>query len=207
MTRLAVSFLSLLLFAGAGIGPARGDAGPPPAGFAGSTAGRFLVAAPSMPDPRFAGTVIYMCVHDENGAFGLVVNRRIVLAPGTQVAMRLGIDAEATEDPVAVHWGGPVVPARGFVLHTADYASASTVPVSGGMAFSVDPAAVADLVSGAGAASALFALGYAGWRPGQLEGELARDDWLIATADSAFVFDRAPETMWRAALKRVELDL
>lgn len=209
--RLAVPFLSFLLLAGAtGAAPAPGggaDEAPRPAPFAGSIAGKFLVAAPSMPDRRFARTVIYMCVHDENGAFGLIVNRRMALAPGTHVAMRLGIDAEATEDPVAVHWGGPVAPARGFVLHTADYVSASTVPVSGGMAFSVDPAAVADLVSGAGAAGALFALGYSGWSPGQLESELARDDWLVATADSAFVFDRAPETMWRAALERVELDL
>lgn len=177
------------------------------AGAAESTAGRFLVAAPSMPDPRFARTVIYMCVHDENGAFGLVVNRRMGAAPGTAIAERLGLDAAASDAPVAMHWGGPVAPRRGFILHGADYASDSTVPVAGGVAFSVDSAAVADLLSGAGPGKAIFAFGYSGWSPGQLEGELARDDWLVVAADRAFLFDGDPETMWRAALDRVEIDL
>ena len=172
-----------------------------------STAGRLLAAAPSMPDPRFAGTVVYMCVHDANGAFGLIVNRRMGRVPGTAVAERLGIPGEASEAPVALHWGGPVAPGRGFVLHSGDYASRSTVPVAGGVAFSVDEAAVSDLLSGAGPERAVFAFGYAGWAPGQLEGELARGDWLPAPADPAFLFDRDPETMWEEALDRVEVDL
>ena len=172
-----------------------------------STAGRLLAAAPSMPDPRFAGTVVYMCVHDANGAFGLVVNRRMGTVPGTAVAERLGITGEASEAPVALHWGGPVAPGRGFVLHGGDYASRSTVPVADGVAFSVDEAAVSDLLSGAGPERALFAFGYAGWAPGQLEGELARGDWLLAPADADFLFDRDPETMWEEALDRVEVDL
>ena len=172
-----------------------------------STAGRLLAAAPSMPDPRFAGTVVYMCVHDADGAFGLVVNRRMGTVPGTAVAERLGVAGEASEAPVALHWGGPVAPGRGFVLHTGDYASRSTVPVAGGVAFSVDEAAVSDLLSGAGPERAVFAFGYAGWAPGQLEGELARGDWLLAPADADFLFDRDPETMWEEALDRVEVDL
>ena len=178
-----------------------------PAGAGESIAGKLLVAAPSMPDPRFAGTVIYICVHGGGGAFGLVVNRRLGLVPGTEVAARLGIDAAESAAPVALHRGGPVAPGRGFILHTADYASVSTVPVADGIAFSVDEAAVADLVAGQGAERALFAFGYAGWSPGQLEGELARDDWLVVSADSAFLFDRDPETMWQAALDRMEIAL
>ena len=177
------------------------------AGAAESTLGRLLVAAPSMPDARFARTVIYMCVHSENGAFGLVVNRRMGAAPGSAIAEQLGIDVQEGDDPVAMHWGGPVAPRRGFVLHTAEYASESTVPVAGGVSFSVDSAAVADLLSGAGPERAIFAFGYAGWSPGQLEGELARDDWLVVSADREFLFDRAPETMWKAALERVEMSL
>ena len=110
-----------------------------------------------MPDPRFTGTVIYMCVHDANGAFGLVVNQRMETVPGTAVAERLGIAGEASDAPVALHWGGPVAPGRGFVLHGGDYASRSTVPVAGGVAFSVDEAAVSDLLSGAGPERPVFA--------------------------------------------------
>ncbi len=172
-----------------------------------SISGKLLVAAPSMPDPRFAETVIYMCVHDDNGALGLVLNRRMGQVPGTVIAEQFGIETEASDAAIAMHWGGPVALGRAFILHTDDYASESTVPVAGGMAFSVDSAALADLVAGRGAARAIFVLGYAGWSGGQLEGELVRDDWLIVPADSEFVFDRDPQTMWRAALDRVEIDL
>lgn len=169
--------------------------------------GKLLVAAPSMPDPRFAETVIYMCVHDTNGAFGLVVNRRMGMVPGGAVVERLGIEADASEEPVPVHWGGPVASGLGFVLHTDDYASESTVPVADGVAFSTDSMAVADLASGRGAARALLAFGYAGWSPGQLEGELARDDWVVVPAEAALVFGEDPEATWRAALDREEVAL
>ena len=197
-----LSLVALCLFAAAA-GAAAGAA----TGAAESTLGRFLVAAPSMPDPRFARTVIYMCVHNDKGAFGLVVNRRMGTAPGRAIAEQLGVEAPGGQQPVAMHWGGPVAPRRGFVLHTAEYESDSTVPVAGGVAFSVDSAAVADLLSGAGPERAIFAFGYAGWSPGQLERELSRDDWLVVPADRDFLFDRDPETMWRDALDRLEIDL
>jgi putative transcriptional regulator len=172
----------------------------------GSIAGKLLVAAPSMPDPRFRETVIYMAEHDAVGALGLIVNRRIGLVPGTAVAEQFELEVHATEDPVALHWGGPVEPGRGFVLHTTEYGSDSTAR-AGDIAYSVDQQALIDMIEGRGPAKAMLVLGYAGWGPQQLESELARDDWIIVPADAAFVFEGDQERMWQAALDRFGVDL
>jgi putative transcriptional regulator len=172
-----------------------------------SLAGKLLVAAPSMPDPRFQKTVIYMCLHDGSGALGLIVNRRMGDLPASAVAEQFGLDVKPSEDTVRLHWGGPVEPGRGFVLHSSEYQSESTEPVGPGIAFSVDNAILSDLVSGEGPERVLLVLGYSGWGAGQLESELKRDDWLVVPADAAFVFDEDFEGSWEAALQRVEVDL
>ena len=172
-----------------------------------SLAGKLLVAAPSMPDPRFQETVIYMCVHDEGGALGLIVNRRMGLVPGDAVVDQFELDAKPGPEEIPLHWGGPVDPGRGFVLHSSEYASDSTEAVSADIAFSIDSRILVDLVEGEGPDQALLVLGYAGWGAGQLESELKRDDWAVVAGDAAFVFSDDLEAMWRAALDLIEVDL
>ncbi len=172
-----------------------------------SLAGKLLVAAPSMPDPRFQQTVIYVCVHDGDGALGLIVNRRMGLVPGDAVVEQFQLEAEPGDDEIALHWGGPVDPGRGFVLHSSDYSSDSTEVVSAEIAFSIDTRILTDLVEGHGPDRALLVLGYAGWGAGQLEAELKRDDWVVVPGDAAFVFSDDLDAMWRAALDLVEVEL
>jgi len=172
-----------------------------------SLAGKLLVAAPSMPDPRFQQTVIYMCVHDDGGALGLILNRRMGLVPGEAVVEQFKLDATPGAGEIPLHWGGPVDPGRGFVLHSSEYTSDSTEAVSAEIAFSVDSRILVDLVEGQGPDSALLVLGYAGWGAGQLESELKRDDWLVVPGEAAFVFSDDLDAMWRAALDLVEVDL
>ena len=181
--------------------------GPAAVAEAESLAGKLLVAAPSMPDPRFQRAVIYMCLHDAQGALGLILNRRMAEVPASAVAKQFELDAEPSADTVPLHWGGPVEPGRGFVLHSSEYASVSTEPVSPGIAFSVDSTILSDVVRGDGPEEHLLVLGYAGWGAGQLESELRRDDWLIVPADAGFVFTDDFEGLWEAALDRVEVDL
>lgn len=172
-----------------------------------SLAGKLLVAAPSMPDPRFQQTVIYMCVHDSNGALGLIVNRRMGLLPGTAIADQFKLDASPSAEEVPLHWGGPVDPGRGFVLHTSEYTSDSTEPVGADIAFSIDTRILTDLVEGQGPNKALLIMGYSGWAAGQLESELKRDDWAVVPGDAGFVFSEDLDAMWRAALDLIEVDL
>lgn len=172
-----------------------------------SLAGKLLVAAPHMPDPRFQETVIYMCVHDSDGALGLILNRRMALVPGEAVAEQFKLDAAPSADEIALHWGGPVDQGRGFILHSSEYVSDSTESVDPDIAFSIDTRILTDLVEGKGPEHALLVLGYSGWGAGQLEGELRRDDWLVVPGEASFVFGEDLDAMWQAALDLVEVDL
>ena len=170
-------------------------------------AGRFLIASPQMGDPRFAETVIYMIAHDSNGAFGLVVNR--VLGEGTLASFLkgFGIESPAAKGRIRVHYGGPVEPGRGFVLHTGDYKAEHTTVVSGQVSMTTELDVLKAIGEGNGPRRSIFALGYAGWGPGQLEGELARGDWLTAPADEGILFDDTFEDKWERARRKAGMPL
>jgi putative transcriptional regulator len=172
-----------------------------------SLAGRLLVAVPGLADPNFARTVVLMIAHDADGAFGLVVNRRYGKAPLGAFLRRIGKDPGAAEREVEFLYGGPVEPEIGFVTHGPDYAIAATRDVTPGLRVTSDPEILLDILHGRGPARALITLGYAGWGPGQLERELARDDWLTLPAEADLVLDAEPEAMWQAAMERTGTDL
>lgn len=167
-----------------------------------SLAGQFLVASPKMPDPRFAHTVVYMVSHDENGAMGLVVNRSYGRGPLKSLLQGFGVEKAKAEETVVLHYGGPVEQVRGFVLHSADYRGPSTQVVADDVALSTGFDILKALAAGGGPRQRLFLLGYAGWGPSQLEGEIARNDWLTAPADERLIFSDDAEKIWQEALKR-----
>lgn len=167
-----------------------------------SLAGQLLVAAPEMRDPRFKHTVIYMVRHDRLGAMGLVLNRPVGEVPLAKVLERLGLANPGATGDVRVHYGGPVEPTRGFVLHTADYAGAGTVVVGDGIALTENPAIFGAIGAATGPRKSVFALGYAGWRGGQLEAELERGIWRSVPADEALVFDDDYDRKWQRALDK-----
>ncbi len=172
-----------------------------------SLTGKLLVAAPSMMDPRFAGTVIYMCEHSPNGALGLILNREMATVPGAAIADQFELKTEARQGQYRVIWGGPVEYGRGFVLHSTDYLREDSLVVDDGVALTTDSQILIDMLEGNGPKRSLLALGYAGWAAGQLESELMRDDWITVPGDAEFVFTEDTEGMWDAAMKRLGIDL
>jgi len=173
-----------------------------------SLAGQLLVAAPDLEDPNFRQTVVYMIQHDADGAMGLVVNRVLGSGPLDELLESLGIDAQgAAKDDVQVHYGGPVEAGRIFLLHTPDYRSEDTTVVSSLAALTVTPEILRDIAAGKGPRRSLFALGYAGWAPHQLEDELAVGAWVVVEADEALLFDREADTKWQRAFDRRGIDL
>lgn len=174
---------------------------------AASLAGKLLVAAPSMMDPRFRGTVIYMCEHTPNGALGLILNREMATVPGAAIADQFELETEARQGEYRVIWGGPVEYGRGFVLHSTDYLREDSVVVDDGVALTTDSQILVDMLEGNGPKRSLLALGYAGWAAGQLESELMRDDWITVPGDAEFVFTEDAEGMWDAAMMRLGIDL
>jgi len=183
--------------------PAAGEEG------ASATTGQFLVAAESMPDPRFQGTVIYMVQHDSAGAFGIVINRAIAEVSGGELASELDLelDGPAVESQFALRWGGPVDPTLLFVLHSDDYGGQDSLAVTKGVVLSAGRKVVGDLLVGRGPARSLVALGYSGWAPGQLESELRRDDWVVVPGDPELVFSDDLAGLWRQAMDRLGIDL
>jgi putative transcriptional regulator len=172
-----------------------------------SLAGRLVVAAPEMRDPRFAGTVIYMVRHDASGAIGLVVNRPLGEVPLARLLERFGITRENVPGSLVAHWGGPVEAGKGFVLHTPDYRVDGTIVIKERVAFTGSLKILEAIAANAGPRRHLFAVGYAGWAPGQLEGELERGGWITAGADEEVLFDDDYPSKWRRATARRLLDL
>lgn len=174
-----------------------------------SLEGRMLIAMPSMGDPRFARSLIYLCAHSADGAMGIVVNRRSRSLTFPDLLAQLNIIGrdEAIRLPsgvgdMPVLRGGPVEKGRGFVLHTPDYhGDPSTLAIDGGVSLTATIDILRAIARGDGPRRALLALGYAGWSGGQLEREIQQNGWLVCSADEALVFDPAYETKYDRALR------
>ena len=172
-----------------------------------SLAGQLLVATPSMGDPRFAQTVILMARHDKNGAFGIVINKPLGERPLAGLLTALGEKDEGVAGSVRVFAGGPVQPEIGFVVHSADYRRAGTIVVDSRVAVTSTREILRDIARKQGPQKSLLAFGYAGWGPGQLDGEMALRAWFTAAEDVDLVFDLDRAKVWDEAMKRRTQDL
>ncbi|HWA92019.1 MAG TPA: YqgE/AlgH family protein [Rhizomicrobium sp.] len=178
---------------------------PPQDGF---LQGKLLVALPGMPDPRFEKSVIFMCSHSDAGAVGLIVNKPFEGLTFREMVEKLDIPVadDAPEPPIL--FGGPVGTGQGFVLHSTEYTSSeATMPVTSGIALTATIDILRAIAEGRGPRKALFVLGYAGWGPGQLEGEMTSNGWIPCEADERIVFGRDCDGKWRAALATLGADI
>ena len=172
----------------------------------GSIEGQLLIAVPHMEDPRFRHSVIYMCSHTRSGAVGLVVNKLIDDMPFTDLLRQLDIERSERANAIRVHFGGPVEPGRGFVLHTQDYKIDGTTEVAGGMALTATTDILRDMANGRGPENCLLALGYSGWGPGQLDREIQDNGWLVVPADRQLLFDAEIATKWQRAYAKLGVE-
>jgi putative transcriptional regulator len=165
--------------------------------------GQLLIAMPGMGDPRFAGAVILLCDHSDDGAMGLIVNKPVTELSFAELISQLGIEA-MMPPKIPILYGGPVETGRGFVLHSAEYGDAGdTLRVVGGFGMTATLDVLEDLANGDGPAQAVMALGYSGWAPGQLEAELGQNGWLTCDADAGIVFGTDMDGKWEAALAKL----
>ena len=172
-----------------------------------SLAGQLLVAAPSMGDPRFYQTVIMLVRHDRTGAMGIVVNRPLQERPLAALLEALGEKADGATGNVRIFAGGPVQPGLGFVLHSAEYRRADTMEIDGHVAMTSSREILRDIAANRGPKQSLVAFGYAGWAPGQLEGELMQGVWFTAAADAKLLFEEERGRVWENAVTRRTQDL
>lgn len=170
--------------------------------------GKLLIAMPAMGDPRFERSVVFLCSHGDSGAMGLIVNKAAADIRLSDLLKQLGIGDQLPESAdMAVHFGGPVETGRGFVLHSPDYVSnLHSMAVGESYAMTATLDILEDIAEGRGPRRALMMLGYAGWGPGQLEGEIAMNGWLTADASWDLVFALPDCDKWQSALKTLGVD-
>jgi len=169
--------------------------------------GKLLIAMPSMGDPRFARTVVYVCAHSPDGAMGLIINKPTPEIQVSDLLEQLKIAARHDMAPIRVHFGGPVEHGRGFVLHSDDYNSeGATLRVDEDFSMTATLDVLEALAGGEGPRESLLALGYSGWGPGQLEEELQQNGWLVTDATPRLVFSQDDHGKWEAALAALGVD-
>jgi putative transcriptional regulator len=173
-----------------------------------------LIAMPSMRDERFTRTLIYVCAHSSEGAMGIVVNQPAANIKFPDLLVQLEVISASdriqlppSADAVQVLKGGPVEPSRGFVLHSSDYfIENSTLPIDDGICLTATLDVLKAIANGDGPGSALLALGYAGWAPGQLENEIQGNGWLHCSADPDLLFGADVGNKYDRALRKLGIN-
>ena len=176
--------------------------------------GQMLIAMPAMRDERFARSLIYICAHSSEGAMGIVVNQPAenIKFPDLLVQLDVIPAKDLIQLPpaanVKVLKGGPVETGRGFVLHSADFfIENSTLPIDNGICLTATLDILKAIAQGAGPQSAVLALGYAGWAPGQLENEITENGWLNCDADKDLIFGSDTDAKYERAMRKIGIDL
>ncbi len=170
----------------------------------------FLVAMPSMKDPFFKRSVIYICEHNENGAMGIMINAPIDITVGgmlkqVEVEPELPQDQDSLNQPV--HNGGPVAENRGFILHQPKDKYQSSIDMTEALSMTTSKDILEVLGTTDEPDRYLVALGYSGWEAGQLENELAENSWLTMEADPEIIFTTPVQERWNSAVKSLGIDV
>jgi len=169
-----------------------------------SVKNHFLIATEKMKDNRFEKTVIIMLKSDNDGAWGLVVNKRLGTMP---IALLIDPSLSTSEERerlykinIPVFWGGPVDVKEIFILHSTEYQS-DTTRNYGNISVSQDYNILFDIAENKGPEKSLIVFGYSGWGSGQLEGEMERDHWILSDIDLNIIFDEKSNAKWNKAYK------
>jgi len=168
-----------------------------------SLAPTLLLSMPQLNDPNFKRSVVLLCEHSPDGAFGLVLNR----PTGRPASEVIQIDPPLAHDNgLQLYVGGPVEPQRGWILVDTAPKEVEVVPIMDRLFLSASPELLRRLLETQDPPRGRFLVGYAGWGPGQLDDEMLQSAWLTTDVELDLVFDIDPEIMWEAAIRRLGVD-
>lgn len=176
---------------------------PPPVEGDGFLRDTLLVAMPSLRGDAFARSVVYLCTHSAAGAMGLVINQAVPEVKFKDLLAQLKLPHDGIRVDPLVHFGGPVESGRGFVLHSTDFMREDTVRLNEGLGITGTVDILRAISEGTGPRKSIFALGYAGWGPGQLDNEIQNNHWLTVPADEELLFSTGIDGKWEKALSRI----
>jgi putative transcriptional regulator len=167
-----------------------------------SLKGEFLVSMPALKGDYFKDTVIFLIEHNEEGAFGLVINKPVTIA-----LAELLPQLEDGHCNVSVLEGGPVEQDRIFFLHTPDKQYEASILLNPEISMTTSPDLIADLVQGDSPEKIIAIVGYAGWGGAQLEGEIVSDAWLVTPSDSSILFSDDHTRKPQQAASKMGIDI
>lgn len=166
-------------------------------------AGNFLIASPGMDDPNFGHSVVLICDHTEQGAFGLVVNR-VLMHSLRSILFSFDIEKSAVDMPV--YFGGPVKPEQGYIIYSPFSRRYGSIRLPENIGVTASKVLLDDIISGRGPEKYMFALGFSGWSSNQLEEELMTDSWLVAPMNRDLIFSVNSADRWRSAARLIGVD-
>jgi putative transcriptional regulator len=163
-----------------------------------------LLSMPQLTDPNFARSVVLLCEHEAEGAFGLVVNRPSEVSASEAVSLEPPLD-NPNDLPLLI--GGPVEPQRGWILTAQPPEGVEYRPLGAGLYLSASPLLLRRALTARPLPRRTQVLaGYAGWGPGQLDAELAESAWLISPVELDLIFEIPSSAVWDMAIRRLGAD-
>ncbi len=172
----------------------------------GSIAGKFLVASPSLQESCFTRAVIYMCMHNETGAMGIIVNYPVENVGIDDIMEQLNMESGSGRN-LPVHFGGPVESNRGFIIHSDEFNANGAIFNHEGLTVTSNADVLQAIAKGNGPKQGLLALGYAGWTAGQLEAEMESGSWIVTSATKQLLFDTENDMKWGLSIASLGFDV
>ena len=170
--------------------------------------GKCLISMPQINDGIFSHSVVYLCMHNQEGAMGFMVNKQLKEFYFSDLMSQFNIGYGSTPaETIILHQGGPLERIRGFVLHSLDYQKEDTLTIDDKFAVSSSINVLNDIAYGKGPRYNLIALGYSSWSPRQLEEEIIYNHWLVAEATTDLLFKTRDEDKWQRAIDELGIDV
>jgi putative transcriptional regulator len=166
--------------------------------------GMFLIAIPGLKDPNFERTVVLICDHTKDGAFGLIINRLLL---SSFIPLSSGLDIKECIMDLPVYYGGPVKPEQGYILYSSSDLYYPSIKINDSLSLTTSKEILVDVASGKGPEKFIFTLGFAGWASGQLEYELMTDGWLVAPVSDKIIFETPVNDRWKSSAELIGVDL
>jgi putative transcriptional regulator len=166
--------------------------------------GMFLIAVPGLKDPNFERTVVLICDHTKDGAFGLIINRLLL---SSFIPLSSGLDIKECIMDLPVYYGGPVKPEQGYILYSSSDIYYPSIKINDSLSLTTSKEILVDVASGKGPEKFIFTLGFAGWASGQLEYELMTDGWLVAPVSDKIIFETPVNDRWKSSAELIGVDL
>jgi len=169
-----------------------------------NVSGKLLIAVPGLEDPNFKQTVVLVCEHSGEGAFGLIVNR-VLMNSFKPLLHAFEIESSLVDLPI--YYGGPVRPDQGYVIYSPYNEKYGAIRVTKTLAVTASKEVLQDIARGKGPKQYMLALGFSGWSPRQLEEELMMDSWLVAPLDHNLLFNVEVRDRWKYTAHSIGVDL